>query len=275
MPVKKLKPTTPGTRTAAWLSYADLDKKEPEPSLIRPAKKHAGRNAQGRVTVRHRGGGNKRMYRIIDFKRDKKGIPAKVVAKEYDPNRSAHIALVVYADGEKRYILAPQGLNVGDQVQSGEGADIKVGNAIPLRLIPSGTLVHNIELSPGKGGQIVRSAGSAAQVLAREDKYVLVRLPSGEMRRILGDCFATIGAVSNPDHKNVRLGKAGKMRHRGRRPAVRGVAMSPRDHPHGGGEGRSPIGMPGPKSPWGKRTLGKKTRRHKKPGSHLILSWRK
>ena len=275
MGVKVMKPVTPGLRNAVWPTFEEITREEPEKSLLRPLKKTGGRNNQGRITTRHRGGGNKRHYRVIDFKRNKDGIPARVVSIEYDPNRTARIALLQYADGEKRYILAPLGLQVGDVVMSGPEAEIKPGNALPLKMIPTGTMVHNIELVPGKGGQLVRSAGTAAQVLSREERYVLVRLPSGEIRKILGECKATIGQVSNPDHKNVTLGKAGKMRHRGRRPAVRGVAMSPRDHPHGGGEGRSPIGMPSPKSPWGKPTLGKKTRSPRKPSSKFIVKRRK
>jgi len=248
-------------RGAVWPSFKDLSPVEPEKSLLRPLTKKAGRNNQGRITVRHRGGGAKRMYRLIDFKRDKVGIPGRVASIEYDPNRSARIALIHYRDGEKRYILAPLGLAVGATVESGPGAEIKPGNALPLNQIPTGTQVHNLEITPGRGGQIVRSAGAAAQVLAREGAHVLVRLPSGEMRRVLVTCQATVGQVSNTDHKNINLGKAGKVRHRGRRPQVRGVAMSPRDHPHGGGEGRSPVGMPGPKTPWGKPALGFRTRR--------------
>ena len=275
MPLRTLKPMTPGTRRAAWPSFEEITRKKPEKSLLRPLSKKAGRNRLGRITVRHRGGGNKRIYRLIDFKRDKVGIPGKVASIEYDPNRSARIALIYYVDGEKRYILAPIGLNVGDRVESGPGAEIKPGNNLPLHNIPAGTLIHNMELTPGRGGQIVRSAGVAAQVLSREDPYVLIRLPSGEIRRVLVDCRATVGQVGNPDHKNVKLGKAGKTRYKGRRSQVRGVAMSPRDHPHGGGEGRSPIGMPGPKTPWGKAALGLKTRRKKKNSSSFIVRRRK
>ena len=275
MPLRTLKPMTPGTRGAAWPSFDEITRKKPEKSLLRPLAKKAGRNRLGRITVRHRGGGNKRIYRLIDFKRDKVGIPGKVAAIEYDPNRSARIALIYYVDGEKRYILAPIGLNVGDRVESGPRAEIRPGNNLPLRNIPAGTLIHNMELTPGRGGQIVRSAGVAAQVLSREDPYVLIRLPSGEIRRVLVDCNATVGQVGNPDHKNVKLGKAGKTRYKGRRPQVRGVVMSPRDHPHGGGEGRSPIGMPGPKTPWGKAALGLKTRRKKKISSSFIVRRRK
>ncbi len=275
MPIRKLQPKTPGTRTAAWPTYEEITREEPERTLIVPAAKRGGRNARGKVTSRHIGGGNKRFYRIIDFKRNKIDIPGKVASIEYDPNRTAYIALIHYVDGEKRYILAPMGLKVGDTVKAGATADIQAGNTLPLKNMPTGTLVHNLELVPGGGGKIVRSAGSAAQVLSKEEQHVLVRLPSGEMRRVLGDCVATIGQVSNLDHKNVNLGKAGKLRHHGRRPEVRGVKMSPRDHPHGGGEGRSPIGMPSPKSPWGKPTLGYKTRKKNKPGSHLIVKRRK
>ena len=275
MALKVPKPTTPGLREAALPSFDDITRNRPEKSLLRPLKRNAGRNNQGRITTRHRGGGHKRKYRIIDFKRDKSGIPGKVDSIEYDPNRSARIALIHYADGEKRYILAPLGLEVGTKIESGRGSEIKPGNCLPLRHIPSGTLIHNLELTPGRGGQIVRSAGTAAQVLSREDRWVLIRLPSTEVRRVLLDCQATIGQLSNPDHKNVKLGKAGKIRHQGRRPQVRGVAMSPRDHPHGGGEGRSPIGLPGPKSPWGKPTLGYKTRRKRKTSSSFIVRRRK
>ena len=271
MPLRNLRPMTPGTRRAAWPSFEEVTRKKPEKSLLSPLRKKAGRNSRGKITVRHRGGGNKRAYRVIDFKRDKTGIPGKVASIEYDPNRSARIALIHYLDGEKRYILAPIGLRVGDRVESGPGAEIKPGNSLPLRNIPAGTLVHNMELTPGRGGQIVRSAGVAAQVLSREDPYVLIRLPSGEIRRVLVDCRATVGQVSNPDHKNVKLGKAGKTRYRGRRSQVRGVAMTPRDHPHGGGEGRSPVGMPGPKTPWGKAALGLKTRRKKKNSSSFVV----
>jgi large subunit ribosomal protein L2 len=263
-----------GTRNAQWPSFEEITRKGPEQSLVVRQTKSGGRNIRGKVTSRHIGGGNKRNYRIIDFKRDKTGIVGKVAAVEYDPNRSTYIALIVYSDGEKRYILAPLGIKVGAQIKSGPDADIQAGNALPLKNMPTGTLVHNLELTPGSGGKIVRSAGSSAQVLSREEQYVLVRLPSGEMRRVLGDCMATVGQLSNVDHKNVVLGKAGKLRHHGRRPEVRGVAMTPRDHPHGGGEGRSPVGMPGPKSPWGKPTLGFKTRKKNKPGAHLIVKRR-
>ena len=275
MPLKIPKPTTPGMREAAWPSFDEITRKSPEKSLLRPLKSNAGRNNRGRITTRQRGGGSKRMYRVMDFKRDKVGVPGKVASVEHDPNRSARIALIHYADGEKRYILAPIGLSVGAKIESGPRAEIRPGNTLPLRHIPAGTLVHNLELTPGKGGQLVRSAGVAAQVLSREGDYVLIRLPSGEIRRVLLVCQATVGQVGNADHKNIKLGKAGKTRYRGRRPQVRGVAMSPRDHPHGGGEGRSPVGMPGPKSPWGKPTLGYRTRRKKKTSSNFIVKRRK
>ncbi len=270
MPLKIPKPLTPGTRGSILPSFEEITRDTPERSLLWPLKKNAGRNSDGRITVRHRGGGSKRKYRIIDFIRDKVGMSGKVISIEYDPNRSARIALISYPDGEKRYILAPLGLQPDDKVQAGPDAEIKPGNAMPLGLIPSGTLIHNLETTPGKGGQIVRSAGTTAQVLSREDRYVLVRLPSGEIRRVLRQCNATIGQLSNSDHKNTKLGKAGKTRYRGRRPQVRGLVMSPRDHPHGGGEGRSGIGMPGPKTPWGKPALGYKTRRKKKPSALIV-----
>ncbi len=264
MPLRSVNPTSPGRRGVVLPSFEEITKKKPEKSLLAPLKKKAGRNSQGRLTVRHRGGGSKRRLRIIDFKRDKVGVPGKVVSIEYDPNRSARIALIHYADGDKRYNLAPNGLNVGAKVEAGPNAEVKVGNALPLRLIPSGNTVHNVEMRPGGGGQLVRGAGTSAQVLAREEEgYVMLRMPSGEVRRINSNCMATIGQVGNVDHKNIKLGKAGRTRHLGRRPQVRGSAMSPRDHPHGGGEGRSGIGMPGPKTPWGKPALGYKTRRRK------------
>ncbi len=270
MPLKNLKPVTPGTRNAVRPSFEEITRGKPEKSLLSPLAKHAGRNNRGRVTTRSRGGGSRRMYRQVDFKRIKDGVPARVVSIEYDPNRTTRIALVFYADGEKSYILAPLGLSVGNWVQSGAGAEIHPGNNLPLRSIPTGTIVHNLELTPGRGGQLARSAGVGAQVLSREGDRVLVRLPSGEMRRVLLNCRASIGQLSNPDHKNESLGKAGARRHLGRRPHVRGVAMNPVDHPHGGGEGRSPIGMPGPKTPWGKPTLGYKTRRRNKGSSKFI-----
>lgn len=264
MPLKIPKPLTPGQRGSALPSFEEITRRSPEKSLLRPLKNNAGRNSRGKITVRHRGGGSKRMYRIIDFKRTKIGVPGEVVSIEYDPIRSARIALINYRDGDKRYILAPLGLNTGDRLESGPNAEIKPGNTLPLRLIPSGTLIHNLEMTPGKGGQLVRSAGTAAQVLSRDDRHIQIRLPSGEVRRVLQECNATIGQVGNIEHKNVKLGKAGKIRHQGRRPQVRGSVMSPRDHPHGGGEGRSGIGMPGPKTPWGKPALGYKTRRKNK-----------
>ncbi|MBI4202591.1 MAG: 50S ribosomal protein L2 [Chloroflexi bacterium] len=270
MPLKTFTPITPSRRGAVLPSFEEITKDKPERSLTTHLKRHAGRNFRGKITVRHRGGGSKRAYRIIDFKRNKFGVPGKVTAIEYDPNRSSRIALVQYADGDKRYILAPNVLKVGDKIESGPDADIKVGNALPLSNIPTGTMVHNIELHPGRGGQIVRSAGGSAQVLAREENYTLVRLPSGEMRRFLNRCMATIGQLGNLDHKNVKSGKAGRIRHLGRRPQVRGSAMTPRDHPHGGGEGRSPIGMPGPKTPWGKPALGKKTRNNKRTDNMIV-----
>ncbi len=270
MAIKTYKPTSPGRRGMTGSTFEEVTRTEPERSLLRPLRKRSGRNVQGRITVRHRGGGHKRRYRLIDFKRDKVGISARVRSIEYDPNRSARIALLVYDDGEKRYVIAPLGLQVGDTVMSGEDAEIRVGNALPLARIPLGTLVHNIELYPGRGGQMVRSAGTSAQVLAQEGDYVTLRLPSGEMRLVRKDCMATIGQVGNVDHGNIKLGKAGRRRWLGWRPAVRGSAMSPRDHPHGGGEGRSPIGMPSPKSPWGKKTLGKKTRRNKATDKYIV-----
>jgi len=251
-------------------TFEEITRTEPERSLLRPLRKRSGRNVYGRITVRHRGGGHKRQYRLIDFNRDRVGIPARVRSIEYDPNRSARIALLIYADGEKRYIIAPLGLQVGDTVMSGEDAEIRVGNALPLERIPLGTLVHNIELYPGRGGQMVRSAGTSAQVLAKEGEYVTLRLPSAEMRLVRKECMATVGEVGNVDHGNIKLGKAGRKRWLGWRPAVRGSAMSPRDHPHGGGEGRSPIGMSSPKSPWGKKTLGKKTRRNKATDKYIV-----
>jgi large subunit ribosomal protein L2 len=243
--------------------FAEITKGKPERSLLAPLKKSAGRNNQGRISVRHRGGGSKRRLRIIDFKREKYGIPGRVTAIEYDPNRTANIALIYYADGEKRYILSPQGLNVGDTIESGENAELKLGNAMPLKQMPGGTVIHNIEMEPGRGAQLVRSAGQAAQLMAKEGKYTLVRLPSSEMRRIRSDCMATIGQVGNVEHQNIKMGKAGRVRWLGRRPQVRGSAMNPNDHPHGGGEGRSPVGMPGPKTPWGKPAMGYKTRKTK------------
>ncbi len=270
MAVKTVKPTSPGRRAMVLDAFDDIDKVRPEKTLVEPLKSNAGRNHSGRITTRHRGGGVKRAYRIIDFKRNKLGIPASVKTIEYDPNRSSRIALLHYHDGEKRYIIAPLGLQRGDVIQSGPEAEVRVGNALPLGVIPTGTTVHNIEIHLGKGGQLVRGAGTGAQVMAHEEKYTLLRLPSSELRRVLSTCYATIGQVGNQDHKNLSWGKAGRKRLKGWRPTVRGSAMSPRDHPHGGGEGRSPIGMPGPKSPWGKPTLGKKTRRNKKSDVFIV-----
>ena len=270
MALKVYRPTSPGRRAMTGSTFEEITKSKPEKSLLLPLKKRAGRNNQGRMTVRHRGSGVKRRLRIIDFKRDKFGIPGKVAAIEYDPNRSAYIALIYYVDGEKRYILAPLGLSVGDTIKSGSGAEVTPGNCLPLKLIPSGTLIHNIELNKGRGGQLVRSAGAAAQLMGKEDGYALVRLPSGEMRRIHSDCSATIGQVGNVDHQNINFGKAGRKRWLGWRPTVRGSAMSPRHHPHGGGEGRSPIGRPGPKTPWGKPALGYRTRGSKASDKMIV-----
>ena len=270
MAVKKYKPVTPGQRGMTGYSFDEITKSTPERSLLVPPRRHGGRNAYGRVTVRHRGGGNRRFIRLVDFKREKRDIPAKVAAIEYDPNRTARLALLYYADGEKRYILAPMGLKVGDTVLSGPQAEIRPGNSLPLSNIPVGTMVHNIELKEGKGGQLVRSAGGSAQLLAKEGEYAQVRLPSGEVRLVRQVCYATIGQVGNLEHSNIKLGKAGRKRHMGIRPTVRGTAMSPRDHPHGGGEGRQPIGMPGPKSPWGKPTRGYKTRRNKQTKKYIV-----
>jgi large subunit ribosomal protein L2 len=277
MSIHKRKPTSPGTRHRSDLNFSQsITKKRPEKSLTKGAiKTSGGRNSQGRITTRHRGGGHKRMLRTIDFKREKHGIPAKVVAIEYDPNRRAAIALLYYADGEKRYILAPIGLKIGSQVIAGEDAEIQVGNSLPLKKIPIGTPIHNIELKPGKGGQLVRTAGTAAQVQAKEKKYATIQLPSKEQRLVKIECYATIGQVGNEDWKTIKLGKAGRKRHMGFRPAVRGVVMHPAAHPHGGGEGRSGIGMPSPKSPWGKRTLGKKTRKVGKYSDRFIVKHRK
>lgn len=263
MAIKVFRPTSPGRRGMSGPTFEEITKDKPEKSLLAPLKKRGGRNNQGRMTVRHRGGGAKRKLRVIDFKRDKTGVPGRVAAIEYDPNRSARIALIYYADGDKRYILAPVGLNIGDTVMSGPDAEVKPGNALPLKSIPNGTPLHNIEMEKGKGGQMVRSAGTAAQLMVKEGEYALLRMPSGEMRRVRGECMATIGQVGNVDHQNIELGKAGRKRLMGWRPTVRGSAMSPRDHPHGGGEGRSPIGMPGPKTPWGKPALGYRTRKPK------------
>lgn len=273
MAVKKFKPTSPGRRFVTVSTFEEVTTTKPEKSLLGPLKKTGGRNVRGKITVRHRGGGHKRLYRIIDFKREKDGMPAKVASIEYDPNRSARIALLSYPDGEKRYILAPDGLKVGMKISSGPEADITIGNTLPLRHIPLGTMIHNIELYPGAGGQVVRSAGAAAQLMAKEGKYAHIRLPSGEIRLILQECRATIGQVSNPEHENITVGKAGRTRWLGRRPTVRGVTMNPVDHPHGGGEGRSPIGR-NPVTPWGKPALGARTRK-KKPSARLIIKRRK
>lgn len=274
MAIKSYKPTTPGRRGMTVTDYSGLSKVAPHKSLLESLKKNSGRNSYGRITVRHRGGGERRKYRIIDFKRDKQGMNATVLTLEYDPNRSAHIALVEYEDGEKRYILAPNGLKVGDVVRAGSDADIKPGNALALADIPVGTFIHNIELYPGKGAQLVRSAGNMAQLMAKEGVYALVRLPSGELRNIPANCMASIGQVGNIDHENVKIGKAGRKRHMGIRPTVRGSVMNPNDHPHGGGEGKSPIGRPGPVTPWGKPTLGYKTRKKHKASDKFIVKRR-
>ena len=272
MAIRVYKPTSPARRFMSVLTFEEVTKKTPERSLVTDLRHRAGRNNQGKITVRHQGGGARRKYRIIDFKRQKDGIPATVKAIEYDPNRTCFIALLVYADGEKRYILAPLGLKVGDTVMSGPTADIKPGNSLPIANIPLGTLVHNIEIKVGRGGQMVRSAGTAAQVMAKEGDYAQIRLPSGEVRKVSMNARATVGQVGNTDHSNVRIGKAGRKRHMGIRPTVRGVVMNPVDHPHGGGEGRSPVGMPAPMSPWGKKTQGVKTRKHRKYSDKLIIS---
>ena len=270
MPVKQFNPTSPGRRGASGYTFTEITRSTPERSLTTSKNQKAGRNNRGIITVRHRGGGSRRKLRLVDFKRDKTGVPGKVFSIEYDPNRTARIALIHYVDGDKRYILAPAGLEVGATVQAGPTAEIRVGNALPLRNMPSGTVVHNIELLVGRGGQIVRSAGASAQLMAKEERYCLLRLPSGEMRRVPADCMATVGQVSNVEHALVKLGKAGRNRWLGRRPSVRGSAMNPVDHPHGGGEGKSPIGHPGPKTPWGKPTLGYRTR-GKKQSDKLIV----
>ena len=272
MAIRVYKPTSPARRFMSVLTFEEVTKKTPERSLVTDLRHKAGRNNQGKITVRHQGGGARRKYRIIDFKRQKDGVPAIVKAIEYDPNRTCFIALLVYADGEKRYILAPLGLKVGDTVMSGPTADIKPGNCLPIANIPLGTLVHNIEIKVGRGGQMVRSAGTAAQVMAKEGDYAQIRLPSGEVRKVSMTARATVGQVGNTDHSNVRIGKAGRKRHMGVRPTVRGVVMNPCDHPHGGGEGRSPVGMPAPMSPWGKKTQGVKTRKHRKYSDKLIIS---
>jgi large subunit ribosomal protein L2 len=268
--VKIYRPTSPGRRGMSGYTFDEITRSKPEKSLLLPKKRQAGRNFRGKITVRHRGGGEKRRLRIIDFKRDKIDIPGRVASVEYDPNRSARIALIHYVDGEKRYILAPVGLNVGDMIMSGNKAEIKPGNTLPMKNMPSGTEIHNIEMVPGKGGQMVRSAGASAQLMAKEGKYVLLRLPSGELRRVPSECMATIGQIGNAEHQNISLGKAGRKRHLGWRPTVRGSAMTPRDHPHGGGEGRSPIGMPGPKTPWGKPAQGYKTRKPKASDKMIV-----
>ena len=271
MPIRIYKPTSPARRFMSVLTYEEITKTTPEKSLLQVQKKHAGRNNQGKISVRHQGGGNKQKYRLIDFKRNKMEVPAKVAAIEYDPNRSSFIALLHYLDGEKRYILAPMGIKVGDQIVSSETADIKPGNCLQLANIPTGTLIHNIEIRPGAGGQFARSAGTYAQLMAKENGYATLRMPSGETRKVPLNSRATIGTVGNKDHENVRIGKAGRHRHMGVRPSVRGVVMNPVDHPHGGGEGKSPIGMPSPVTPWGKPTLGYKTRKHKKYSNRLII----
>lgn len=271
MPVKFYKPTTPGRRGMSVIDYSGLSKVRPEKSLLEPLKKNSGHNSYGRITVRHRGGGNRKKYRVIDFKRNKFDVPAKVLTLEYDPNRSAHIALIQYEDGEKRYIIAPVGLKVGYTIMNGPASDIKPGNALPLQNIPTGTVVHNVELYPGKGGQLARAAGNSAQLMAKEGSMALLRLPSGELRNVPIGCMASIGQVSNIDHENINIGKAGRKRHMGWRPTVRGSVMNPVDHPHGGGEGKSPIGRPGPVTPWGKPTLGYKTRKkHNRSDKYIV-----
>jgi large subunit ribosomal protein L2 len=272
MAVKKYKPTSPGRRGMTSYTFEEITTDKPERNLVAKKSNHGGRNVRGKITVRHQGGGHRRRLRVVDFKRDKREIPARVAEIEYDPNRTARLALLHYADGEKRYILAPLGLKVGDEVLAGPKAEIAPGNSLPIANIPTGTMIHNIELKEGKGGQMVRTAGAAAQLNAKEGDYAQIRLPSGEVRLVRQACYATIGQIGNVDHGNVKLGKAGRKRHLGVRPAVRGSAMSPRDHPHGGGEGRSPIGMPSPKSPWGKPTLGKKTRRNKSTDKYIVRS---
>jgi len=268
--IKAYRPTSPGRRSMSGYTFDEITKDKPEKSLLVAKKSKAGRNFRGKVTVHHRGGGEKRNLRIIDFKRDKTDIPGKVASIEYDPNRSARIALIFYVDGEKRYIIAPLGLNVGDMIMSGSNAEIKPGNSMPMKFMPTGTEIHNIEVQKGRGGQLVRSAGGSAQLMVKEGDNVLIRLPSGEIRRIHSECIATIGQIGNLEHQNISLGKAGRRRHMGWRPTVRGSAMSPRDHPHGGGEGRSPIGMPGPKTPWGKPALGYKTRKPKASDKMIV-----
>ncbi|RUS44270.1 50S ribosomal protein L2 [Cohnella sp. AR92] len=275
MAVKKFNPTSPSRRQMTMSTFEEVTTSTPEKSLLAPLPKRGGRNHQGKITVRHQGGGHKRKYRIIDFKRNKDGVPGRVASIEYDPNRTSYIALINYLDGEKRYIIAPKGLKVGDEIVSGAEADIKVGNALPLENIPVGTVIHNIELKPGKGGQLVRAAGTEAQLLGKEDVYVTIRLTSGEIRKVLKQCRATVGSVGNQDHELINIGKAGRNRNLGKRPVVRGVVMNPVDHPHGGGEGRAPIGRKSPMSPWGKPTLGYKTRKKKKASSQYIVRRRK
>ncbi|MBN2304699.1 MAG: 50S ribosomal protein L2 [Anaerolineae bacterium] len=270
MPVKKYKPTSPGRRDMTGNTFEEITRAKPQRSLLESKRRRAGRNNKGRITVRHRGGGHKRRYRLIDFKRDKHNIAARIEAIEYDPNRSARLALLLYADGERRYIIAPLGLRVGDTVMSGQEAEVRVGNALPIKDIPVGSLIHNIELETGRGGQLARAAGTSAQLLAKEGTYAQVRLPSGEVRRVHENCMATVGQVGNTDHGNIKLGKAGRKRWLGWRPTVRGTAQDPHSHPHGGGEGRSPIGMPGPKTPWGKPAMGKKTRRNKRTDQFIV-----
>jgi large subunit ribosomal protein L2 len=270
MAIKIYKPTSPGRRGMTGYTFDEITRSEPERSLVRPGRKITGRNNKGRVTVRHRGGGHKRLYREIDFRRDKRGVRGRVDSIEYDPNRSARIALIVYADGEKRYILAPLGLQVGAQIMAGPEAEVRVGNALPLKNIPLGTVVHNVELQPGRGGQLARSAGVGAQLMAKEGDYAMLRLPSGELRRVPMVCMATVGQVGNPEHANINMGKAGRKRWLGWRPTVRGVAMDPNSHPHGGGEGRTPVGMPGPKTPWGRPAMGYKTRTNKRTDKFIV-----
>ena len=270
MAIKNFKPTSPGRRGATGPSFDEITRSKPEKSLLQPLRKQGGRNNQGKITVRHRGGGAKRRLRIIDFKRNKFGVPGKVVSIEYDPNRSARIALVQYVDGEKRYILWPVGVKVGDSIMSGPEAEIKPGNALPLTNIPLGTVIHNLELHKGKGGQLVRGAGGGAQLLAREENYAMIRLPSGEQRKVFVECMATVGQVGNIEHSQIKLGRAGRSRLMGRRPTVRGTVMNPRDHPHGGGEGKAPIGLTGPRTPWGKPTLGARTRRRKDTNKYIV-----
>ena len=270
MAIKIYKPTSPGRRGMTGYTFDEITRSEPERSLTRPGRAITGRNNVGRVTVRHRGGGHKRLYRIIDFRRDKTGVPGRVDSIEYDPNRSARIALIVYADGEKRYILAPLGLKVGTRIMAGPEAEVRVGNALPLKNIPLGTVVHNVELQPGRGGQMARSAGVGAQLMAKDGDYAMLRLPSGELRRVLMVCMATVGQVGNTEHANINMGKAGRRRWLGWRPSVRGVAMEPNSHPHGGGEGRTPVGMPGPKTPWGKPAMGYKTRKNKRTDKLIV-----